>query len=88
MTVQYLTFTGGQYGLLVENNSNNLTANFLTFSANSVDGLLVENSPAVSLQEFHGVAQRPDRHSRDFRFQRVGHEQHYGLRQWHLRPLR
>ena len=50
MTLQYLTFTGGQYGLLVENNSNNLTAGFLNFTANSVDGLLVENSPALSLE--------------------------------------
>ena len=50
MTLEHLTFTGGQYGVLAENNSNNLNAGFLTFSHNSVDGLLVENSPNLTLE--------------------------------------
>ena len=49
-TLEHLTFTGGQYGVLAENNSNNLNASYLTFSHNSVDGLLVENSPILTLK--------------------------------------
>ncbi|HYV35524.1 MAG TPA: right-handed parallel beta-helix repeat-containing protein, partial [Gemmataceae bacterium] len=49
MTLQHLTLSGGQYGALVENNSTNLGASFVTFSGNSTDGLLVTGSPNLSI---------------------------------------
>ena len=50
MTVEDLTLSGGSNGLLVENNSTNLIATNLTFSDNFSDGLLVEASPAVTIE--------------------------------------
>ena len=50
MTLSDLTFAGGQYGVLVENSSNNLNAGYLTLTNNTVDGLLVENSLDLTLE--------------------------------------
>ena len=49
MTIEDMTLQGGQDGMLVENNSTNLDADYLTFTHNTGDGLLVQNSPNVTL---------------------------------------
>jgi hypothetical protein len=49
MTLQNLTLQNGQFGVWAHNNSSNLTANYLTLAHNSVDGLLIEGSPNLTL---------------------------------------
>ena len=50
MNISHLTFQGGQYGIFAETNSTNLTASYLKFVSNSVDGILIQNSPNVTLE--------------------------------------